>query len=285
MDLKQDLLEFYREGIKSTISSALKLKKVQDRSKLINSKMKSLLLEKLEVIDDKNLDEILMSHYTNYIVMLESRNIVWPYEFMSFSRRIGELWEPFCKLPFEYSLNHVKFYTPPTYDGFRNDLNNDLKQFISSLGLKDEQIIKLYQKIDRLFELSESGAINLKEDLHFEYEKIKYVVDYKSGFSSNEKGNTNRLLHVAKIYSMIGGHECLVFVRQREEENNHYLQTLKNSGLWKVYCSTDAYNKIFEITGVNLREWMDSNMDWKSDISSEFREYLEQQELIQYLTW
>lgn len=39
------------------------------------------------------------------------------------------------------------------------------------------------------------------------------------------------------------------------------------------------------MTGVNLRDWMDLNMDWQTDISAEFREYLEKNNLIQYLTW
>ena len=37
---------------------------------------------------------LLLMHCTN-VVMLESRNDVWPYDYMAFSRRIGEFWEPF----------------------------------------------------------------------------------------------------------------------------------------------------------------------------------------------
>ena len=44
------------------------------------------------------LECVLMITYTNDVVMLEARNSVWEYEYMAFSRRVGELWEPFCKL-------------------------------------------------------------------------------------------------------------------------------------------------------------------------------------------
>lgn len=54
--------------------------------------------------NEKLLNEILMITYASYIVMLEYRNKVWEYDYMSFSRRIGELWETFCKLPFEYPM-------------------------------------------------------------------------------------------------------------------------------------------------------------------------------------
>lgn len=43
------------------------------------------------------LDCVLHITYASYVVMLEFRNKVWPYEYMAFARRIGELWEPFCK--------------------------------------------------------------------------------------------------------------------------------------------------------------------------------------------
>lgn len=37
----------------------------------------------------------------------------------------------------------------------------------------------------------------------------------------------------------------ILFVRQPEEQNNHYLQTLKNSGYWDVYCAQDTYQAIY----------------------------------------
>ncbi|AUO79553.1 hypothetical protein BSP10_150 [Bacillus phage BSP10] len=51
-----------------------------------------------------------------------------------------------------------------------------------------------------MWELVVSGEIKLESDLHFEKDGVKYNVDFKSGFNSNEKGNTNRLLMVGSIY-------------------------------------------------------------------------------------
>lgn len=59
-----------------------------------------------ELTQSELLDEILIITYASYIVMLDARNSVWPYEYMAFARRIGELWEPFCKLPFEYPIKN-----------------------------------------------------------------------------------------------------------------------------------------------------------------------------------
>ncbi|UTX65149.1 hypothetical protein [Streptococcus constellatus] len=281
---KSTLLDYYRKGIEQHILEAKKKTKNNEKSTLINSQMKKLLSEKLNSIATKDFESILMVHYTYYIAMLEARNQVWEYDYMSFSRRIGELWEPFCKLPFEYSINKVDSYEPPKYDKVKRNLHKNISEYIDSLKICHVEKSRLLDFIDEVWAFSESGAINLTEDLHFSIGSDRYVVDYKSGFSSNEKGNVNRLLQVAKIYSTLG-YKCLLFVRQPEEENNHYLQTLKNSNLWEVYCSSDTYDKIFEITGIDLRKWMDRNMDWTNDISSDFRDYLVKNNLIQYLTW
>lgn len=241
------------------------------------------------VIKDENtkLDAVLLITYVSYIVMLEFRNKVWPYEYMAFSRRIGELWEPFCKLPFEYPLTELSIYTPPNIEDVKQTLKAEINELINCLNIdKDKkiQLLRYYQAIWAL--IDNGGNISLTLDLHFEQLDEFYDVDYKSGFSSNEKGNTNRLLLVASIYkSLPDTHNNLIFVRQKEEENNHYLQTLKHSGLWGVFCADETYAKIAEFTGFDMRSWMKDNMDWENDILPEFREYLQSNDLIKYLTW
>ena len=122
--------------------------------------------------------------------------------------------------------------------------------------------------------------------MHFEQAGIHYNCDFKSGFSSNEKGNTNRLLLVGSIYQSLGENEkTVLFVRQEEDQNNHYLQTLKNSPFWRCYCANDCYAKMAEYTGFDLRTWLDKNVDWKNDISAEFKKHLVDNDLIGYLTW
>lgn len=84
-------------------------------------------------------------------------------------------------------------------------------------------------------------------DLHFTDGITKYVVGFKSGFGSNEKGNTNRLLLVGSMYNYIEteSYQCALFVRS--VENNHYLTALRNSGVWNVFCGVEAYDRIHTI--------------------------------------
>lgn len=232
------------------------------------------------------LNEILMLTYASYIVMLEYRNKVWEYEYMAFARRIGELWEPFCKLAFEFPVKALSIIDPPNFDEVQTKIKSNAAEYIDSLDLSGEIKEELKRHYDIPWTMVDSGGIKLGLDLHFEQDCIHYNCDFKSGFSSNEKGNTNRLLLVASIYNSLGEIEkTILFVRQPEDDNNHYLQTLKNSPYWDVYCANDSYAAMRKFTGFDMRKWLDENADWQNDISEEFRQHLQENDLLKYLTW
>lgn len=232
------------------------------------------------------LNEILMLTYASYIVMLEYRNKVWEYEYMAFARRIGELWEPFCKLAFDFPIKPLSIIDPPDFDEVQTKIKCNATEYIDSLDLNEETKKELKRHYDIPWTMVDSGGIKLGLDMHFEQEGIHYNCDFKSGFSSNEKGNTNRLLLVASIYNSLGEIEkTILFVRQPEDANNHYLKTLKNSPYWDVYCANDSYSAMKEFTGFDMRKWLDKNADWQNDISEEFREHLQRNDLLKYLTW
>lgn len=251
-----------------------------------DNSIRSLKAHSNELIQFELLDEILIITYASYIVMLDARNSVWPYEYMAFARRIGELWEPFCKLPFEYPIKKLTIISPPDFNKVQDTIKKDATNYIDSLKLDQETKDELKRHYAIPWTMVDSGGIKLGLDLHFEQDGIHYNCDFKSGFSSNEKGNTNRLLLVASIYNSLGEIEkTILFVRQPEDDNNHYLQTLKNSPYWDVYCANDGYAAMKRFTGFDMREWLDNNVDWENDISSELREHLEKNDLLRYLTW
>ena len=290
---KDDLLNYFRgesdnyleEIIEDTKDYKKRAKKINDSIQKLRDNLIERVLEK-DFTRDEQLDKILLINYVTNVVMLEYRNKVWGYDYMAFSRRIGEIWEPFCKLPFYYPVKELELYTPPNFEDVKNDLKVEITEYVNKLSISNEEKEDLFNYFNSVWTLVESGGIKLELDLHFIQDNIYYDVDYKSGFSSNEKGNTNRLLLVASIYaSLPNKHKNLIFVRQAEEDNNHYLQTLKNSPYWEVYCADNAYAKIEEFTGFDLRDWMDEHMDWKNDISTDFKIYLEENDLLKYLTW
>ena len=294
---KTEWLSIFRcvgDSILVKLSRSKKSRK--DKARQINKHIKKYREKEIGRINDTAkkenwdnqalLNEILLVTYVSYIVMLEYRNKVWEYEYMAFARRIGELWEPFCKLAFEFPINELELIKPPDFDEVQIQIKSNAAEYIESLDLSEEIKGELKRHYDIPWTMVDSGGIKLGLDLHFEQNGIHYNCDFKSGFSSNEKGNTNRLLLVGSIYSSLGKFEkTILFVRQSEDENNHYLQTLKNSPYWEVYCADDGYSAMKEFTGFDIRKWLDKNVDWKNDISTELKRHLERNNLLKYLTW
>ena len=231
------------------------------------------------------LECILMVTYTNDVVMLEARNSIWEYDYMAFSRRVGELWEPFCKLCFIHPLTNIRLFVPPLFEEVKQNLTNEISDYIDGLQIKTSEKARLKRYYDKVWGLITSGNIQLECDLHFTDGINKYIVDFKSGFGSNELGNTNRLLLVGSIYQNIETekYKCLIFVRS--SENNHYLTTLQNSGVWDISCGVDTYEQIRYFTGYDIHNWINKNIDWMNDFTPQMRESIVRNGLENYLIW
>ncbi|MDR3328590.1 MAG: hypothetical protein LBS63_00585 [Prevotellaceae bacterium] len=294
---KTEFLSYFRDRA-SEFLTEIKIRfsetQADKRSRAINEKLnqtkESLIATLLQQANKEQwtavekLEAILMFTYCYIVVMIESRNSVRPYEYMDFSRRVGELWDPFCKLCFYYPVNDVSLFIPPLFSEVKTKLTNEIKEYINSLNITAQEKRELKSYYDKIWSLVTSGEIQLELDLHFIHSGQKYVVDFKSGFGSNEKGNTNRLLLVATIYrNLDDNYKCLLFVRS--EENNSYFNTLKNSRIWEAYCGNEAYQKINDYSGYDLKRWIETNIDWKNDFNTETINHLTDNNLLQYLLW
>jgi hypothetical protein len=294
---KEKLLKYFRDRSSEFIAEVndeFGRNEYKDKAKKLNTLLVKARTTIIEIIEQKAKKEkwtnqeilecVLMVTYCNYVVMLEVRHSVWTYEYMAFSRRIGELWEPFCKLAFEYPINDIELIIPPLFSDVKKKLANEIEDYIAQLTITNEQKEQLLKYYNKVWRLVTSGEIQLELDLHFIYRGKKYVVDFKSGFGSNEKGNTNRLLLVASIYhNMEENYEPLIFVRS--DENNNYFNTLKNSGIWSAYSGGTTYEQLKKYSGFDIRAWIDTNIKWTEDLDKDFVTHLEKNDLIQYLTW
>ena len=99
--------------------------------------------------------------------MLESRNSVWEYDYMSFSRRIGELWEPFCKLAFEFPLKSLEIITPPKFENIQTKVKKDVISYINLLSISEEEKMQLNQYWELPWRLLDSVKIQLNLNLYF----------------------------------------------------------------------------------------------------------------------
>lgn len=294
---KEELLSYFRDRaseflaqIKVQYSETEFGKRASAINRALNQTKDNLITtllqqaEKEKWTNQEKLEAILMITYCNIVVMIESRNSVRPYEYMDFSRRVGELWDPFCKLCFYYPINNLSLFIPPLFSEVKKKMTDEIADYIDNLTITNEEKQELKTYYDKVWSLVSSGEIQLELDLHFSHNEQKYVVDFKSGFGSNEKGNTNRLLLVATIYQNLDdNYKCLLFVRA--EENNSYFNTLKNSGIWEAYSGSEAYQKISEYSGYNLKQWTETNIDWADDFNAETTQHLTDNNLLQYLLW
>lgn len=70
----------------------------------------------------------------------------------------------------------------------------------------------------------------------------------------------------------------------RQNDNNHYLNSLRNSRIWDVHTGLDSYKKIKEITGSDIENVL-KIINWESDFSNNFYEFLVRYNLTKYLDW
>lgn len=75
----------------------------------------------------------------------------------------------------------------------------------------------------------------------------------------------------------------MIFVRA--DDNNHYFKTLKNSGIWDAYSGNEAYNRMKEYSGFDIKTWIETNVNWEQDFKAETLKYLRDNNLDQYLVW
>ena len=291
---KKGLLAMYRNSVLSAAAKIRSATTEKNKAKVVNEVVNTVKDELRSIITEQAFEEewskqdlletILMVEYSSFVVMLEERNKVWPYDYMAFSRRIGEMWEPFCKLCFEFPINELSLYDPPEFEDVKAALISEIAEYISNLGITEEEKAQVSDYFSQVWDLVTSGEIQLKSDLHFQKDGHRFVVDFKSGFGSNEKGNTNRLLMVGKIYQeMEEEYDCRLFVRAND--NNHYLETLRNSGVWSVTTGEDTYAKICEYSGYDISRWIHANINWLKDFSPEMSDHIRNNGLETYLVW
>lgn len=294
---KKELLSFFRSEVNKKYGELEKQNPGLDYKKKADAINKIVIALKDSIVNQlsftANLEQwettillecVLMVNYVCYVVMLETRNRVWKYDYMAFSRRIGELWEPFCKLCFFYPIKEISLYEPPVFNTVKNEQIKEFKGIIETLSLSPDEKTNILDKYNRLWSIITSGEIDLTSDLHFTDGTTKYVVDFKSGFGSNEKGNTNRLLMVGEVYKILqSNYKCLIFVRSND--NNHYLQTLKNSGIWDTFTGSDTYKQIQNYSGYDIEKWINNNIDWYNDFCPEMANHIKDNKLETYLIW
>jgi len=284
VELKLELLRYFHEELRSVATEiAPRPLSPQKKAQTINSlcgALRTKLSERVRALPiSERPNYSLVLQYCYSVASLEYRHCVWPYEYMSFSRRVGELWEAFCSAAWDYpSRVGVTRIQPPDFRTVRKVLLNRIQTNVGNHDKRKE----IFEDIDTLFEII--GDINMYEDEVFTVDGLPHVIDFKSGFGSNEKGNMLRLQTVGNAYR-IWNHNTRLLLLVRQEQNNNYLRVLRRLGLWEVHTGDQAYKQVSAFTGADFDSVRATVINWKADLSSELYQYLNNANLISYLTW
>lgn len=187
---KQAILSYYRDRADeslSEITDTFGTQQFRKRAHAINeavARTRERLLATIRQVADEEgwsrnelLPNLLMQFYCSYVVMLERRNSVWPYEYMTFSRRIGEMWEPFCAICFEYPpRTDGRLFTPPLFHDVQTALATEIREYIDRLPLSPAQKGELLRYYDKVWIFVTSGEINLELDVHYQLPDTKSEV-------------------------------------------------------------------------------------------------------------
>ncbi|WP_179991641.1 hypothetical protein [Acinetobacter sp. YH16058] len=258
----------------------------KEKAKQINAALNAVLtLVKDTFTQQKNLDtedKAIMALIVQYVftcLSLENRNTVWNYNSIDFSRRVGELWERFCSVAWDYSTSAIRF-NAPNFSVVTTSIINRA-QTLTTSSPQQQDILDL---VNDLLEII--GDINLKEDEMFHLNGTRYVVDFKSGFGSNEKGNMLRLQAVSRAYKRFDPNTNLLLL-VRQNTNNNYLNVLRQSQTWDIYTGTQSYQKIQALTNVNILWVIQNVVDFRNDLPQSFLTYLQTTSgnPINYLDW
>ncbi|MDB9870145.1 hypothetical protein OAD33_03655 [Alphaproteobacteria bacterium] len=278
---KNTLLTDYRNLIKNHENEFKDLtpRKIGQISNLIHNEFRDFNYKKI-VKNRGTLEDFLMNYYCYVISMIESRQTIIEYNDIEFSRRIGEVWEGLCQLIITNPNSTLKKVNPLDTSNFYNEIKKKIIEFSSQEKINESNTFHNF-----LVELL--GDINLKLDFNGCDNSGKLIgIDFKSGFGSNEKGNTQRILQVGKIYKFLTENiELSIIVRQND--NNNYYDKIKNSGVWNAIKGNSSYDYLSDISGCNainfLKNEFNFTLDFKKDIYDSIGNSVESRD--KYLTW
>lgn len=199
----------------------------------------------------------LRNFYCYAVSMIETRDRFHPYNEIEYSRRNGEMWEKFatlCLISPDSNINEVSTEA-------NNNFRNKITQSIENMAIQNNgnELLKF-----KAFILSLVDSINLDIDFVGQKNGKLIGIDFKSGFSSNEKGNTTRILKVGAAYSF-AEIDIKLYLLVRQSLNNSYLDKISESSDWEVHTGINAYRILEELSGQNLRSFVEQEVQFMSD--------------------
>ena len=309
---KEQVMSFLRSEVNDLLIALMgdDSKRNRQKTKKMNKfllNLKESLFERIRELysnepnDPKLTEAIFLTHYCWIVVSFECRNNLWKYtDTRPISRRSGELWEELLKVAWEYPVNrNVYDLDAPDFSEVKNEIKESFYNKIDELIFDSSIVDEIYSDYNDIWKII-GGSINLDSDQLFETDYERFVIDFKGSYGSNEKGNKNRLLRVAKTYNLLNQsnnidkpYNCILAVRTVNGRGHNYLRQLEKSGLWEVRTGNEVYKMIHEYTGFDMMSVINKHdLSLMNDFNLETKKHMESQYTSndktyaeEYLTW
>lgn len=170
-------------------------------------------------------------------------------------RRFGDMWERLIKSAFDASKESTigekvfyKDYVDKWIDEHTGGIENEC--------CKDSSKELLAKFIEET-----SGTSNQDMcDFTFTHNGVKYAVDTKYRFHSNDAKTVREIANSAYHLTYMGYKPILLFRTPRVESIETAVNRFENAG-WAIKCDKDAEEFIAEFAGDDLNTWIKNNVD------------------------
>lgn len=169
------------------------------------------------------------------------------------------MWEKFAYLCLTNPNSEIKEISSTAKDMFLRKVRQSIDNVVLRPNGKELKQFKAF--VGSLIE-----GINLKLDFVGQRGSQVVGIDFKSGFGSNEKGNTSRILQVGTAFSF-AEIDIKLYLLVRQDQNNSYLSKISESREWDVRTGRSAYKLLEELSGQNLLSFLEDEVDFISDMS------------------
>ena len=97
-------------------------------------------------------------------------------------------------------------------------------------------------------------------DYSFEYNNIKYAIDTKYRFNSNDSKTVREIANSANHLKEMGYIPILLMKRNKIESQQAPIRKFEKEG-WTILDEKKAFSFLYEITKYNLEEWIKENLN------------------------
>ncbi len=170
-------------------------------------------------------------------------------------RRYGYIWEKMTSIMLENDTNinlSGKIY-----------YNEYLRYWIKEQSLHIDKECCRKSSEELLVKFLEETTGTPTQDLcdySFEYNNLKYAVDTKYRFNSNDSKTVREIANSAKHLKQMGYTPILLMKRNKIESQKSPIRKFEKEG-WTILDDKKAFSFLYEITAYNLELWIRENLD------------------------